>query len=221
MFTGIVTDVGSVRALTRDGRGGARLAVQCRYEALVLGESIAVDGACLTVAAKHTWGFDADASDETLARTTLGTYAPGRRVNLERALAVGDRLGGHIVSGHVDAVGRVRARTPAGGAERWSFSAPDAVLRYCAEKGSIAIDGTSLTINAVDTEGFEVMLIPHTVANTALGDRHVGAAVNLEADLLARYVARALESRAQPRDASPAPREGVDLALLARAGFLK
>lgn len=225
MFTGIVTEVGSVRSVARDGRGGARVAVQCSYPALVLGESIAVDGACLTVTKIYSWGFDADASEETLARTTLGTLAPGRAVNLERALALGERFGGHIVSGHVDAVGRVRERAPAGGAERWSFDAPWSVLRFCAEKGSITIDGTSLTVNAIDAKGFEVMLIPHSIANTALRDRRAGDSVNLEADLLARYVARALETRGaseeDPKASAGAKGSGLSLELLARAGFMK
>jgi|LNFM01.1.fsa_nt_gb riboflavin synthase len=212
MFTGIITAIGEVARVEPKAQE-ALLEIVCPYQALVLGESIAVDGVCLTVVAATGRGFTATASAETLARTTLGAKKSGDRVNLERALRVDDRLGGHIVAGHVDGVGRVRARITSGGeAERWQFDAPASVLKFIAEKGSIAIDGVSLTVNVVDSEGFEVTLVPFTLGHTTLGDKRAGAAINLEVDVLARYVARALEG--------VAPRGGVTADLLARAGFV-
>jgi riboflavin synthase len=214
MFTGIIQAVGAMRARVAAGPS-ATLVVQCPFERLALGESIAVDGVCLTVATILAGAFTASASAETLSRTTLGALSQGQRVNLERALAVGDRLGGHIVSGHVDGVGRVSRREDVGTAERVRFDAPPEVMRYVAEKGSIAIDGVSLTVNALHAQGFEVMLVPFTRDATALGDRRPGAAVNLEVDVIARYVARWLEGRGS--EASP---HGVTTDLLARHGFM-
>jgi riboflavin synthase len=212
MFTGIITAIGSVRRIERRG-AEATLELACPYDGLVLGESIAVDGTCLTVVTAPSGGFTATASLETLTRTTLGERRPGDRVNLERALRVDDRLGGHLVSGHVDGVGRVRARQPVGEAERWSFEAPAEVLRFIAEKGSITVDGVSLTVNAVGVDHFEVMLVPFTLGHTALGSKRAGTAVNLEVDVIARYVARLLEGSGS--------RGGVSLELLARAGFAR
>lgn len=221
MFTGIITQVGSVRAKTRNGASMA-IDVGCTYPRLELGESIAVDGVCLTVARVVTDGFVANMSAETLARSTLGELPVGAKVNLERALAVGDRLGGHIVAGHVDGVGRVASREAVTDAERWRFEAPPDVLRFIAVKGSVAVDGVSLTVNAVDPAAFEVMLVPFTLGATALGAKGKGSAVNLEVDVLARYVARALEAGGAPagggRDGGSG---GVTLELLARQGFLK
>jgi riboflavin synthase len=210
MFTGIITAIGSVRRVERRGEE-ATVELACPYEGLVLGESIAVDGTCLTVVTAPSGGFTAVASIETLSRTTLGERRTGDRVNLERALRVDDRLGGHIVSGHVDGVGRVSARVSVQDAERWSFHAERSVLRFIAEKGSITVDGVSLTVNAVSETGFEVMLVPFTLGHTTLGDKRAGSSVNLEVDVLARYVARILEGGAT--------RDGVTLDLLARAGF--
>ncbi|MDP3276492.1 MAG: riboflavin synthase [Deltaproteobacteria bacterium] len=212
MFTGIITAIGKVRALSVRA-SEAELEIECPYDALVLGESIAVDGVCLTVVTATVGGFTATASDETLNRSTLAKRSRGDRVNLERALRVDDRLGGHLVSGHVDGMGMVRSRTPVARAERWSFEAPPEVLRFIAEKGSITIDGMSLTVNAVQETSFDVMLVPFTLGHTALGEKRAGAQVNLEVDVIARYVARLLEGRA-------APRQGVTLETLARAGFL-
>ena len=191
MFTGIIQAVGAVRSTARSG-AGARLHVECPFAALQLGESVAVDGVCLTVTSVTDGGFTADASAETLARTTLGVRGPGTRVNLERALAVGDRLGGHIVSGHVDGVGELVAREAVGDAERFTFRAAPEVLRFVAEKGSITVDGVSLTVNGVAGERFDVMLVPFTQSATTLGVRRAGDRVNLEVDVIARYVARAL-----------------------------
>lgn len=197
MFTGIITGVG--RIATREARGGdLRLTVatgNLPFETPQLGESIAVNGVCLTVVAFDAASFQADVSTETLALTTLGRLADEAPVNLERALRASDRLGGHLVSGHVDGLGRVASITDDARAQRWRFEAPPALLRYIAKKGSICVDGVSLTVNAVDAEGFEVALVPHTVANTAFAAIGVGDAVNLEVDLVARYVERLLADR--------------------------
>ena len=197
MFTGLIAGVGHLAA--REMRGGdARLRVErgtLDCAGVELGESIAVNGVCLTVVAFDAGGFEADASNETLALTTLGDLPIGAALNLERALRADDRLGGHLVSGHVDGVGRVLQVQPDARAQRWRFAAPRSLSRYIAQKGSICIDGVSLTVNAVDDAGFEVALIPHTIAHTAFATTTVGAAVNLEVDLVARYVERLLTTR--------------------------
>ena len=197
MFTGLVQGIGTLAS--RDPRGGdARLrfdAGSLSFDDVVLGESIAVNGVCLTVVAFDRDGFEADASSETLAVTTLGNLAVGRPVNLERALRAGDRLGGHLVSGHVDGVGTVASITDDARAQRWRFTAPCPLLRYIAPKGSICVDGTSLTVNGVDDDGFDVALVPHTVAHTAFGATRPGDPVNLEVDQVARYVERLLQER--------------------------
>ena len=199
MFTGLIEGVGRLAA--REARGGdARLRIDAGtlpwleqgVEDIDLGESIAVNGVCLTVVAFDAQGFEADASNETLAITTLGALQVGRALNLERAMRPSDRLGGHMVSGHVDGVGRVLSAVEDARAQRWRFSAPAALLRYVAQKGSICVDGVSLTVNAVDAEGFEVALVPHTLSHTAFAQTRVGEAVNLEVDLVARYVERLL-----------------------------
>ena len=197
MFTGIIEGVGQLAV--HESRGGdARLIVNVGslpFDAVQLGESIAVNGVCLTVIAFDAGYFQADASNETLSLTTLDGLAPGSVVNLERAMRPTDRLGGHLVSGHVDGVGTVLDIQHDARAQRWRFAVPPALSRYIAKKGSICVDGVSLTVNEVDDEGFEVALIPHTVANTAFAQTAVGGAVNLEIDLLARYVERLLQSR--------------------------
>ena len=194
MFTGIIEGVGRLAAL--DIRGGdARLSIEAGslpFDDVRLGESIAVNGVCLTVVAFNAKYFEADASNETLSLTTLGLLKPGALVNLERAMRPTDRLGGHLVSGHVDGVGKVLGITPDARAQRWRFAAPQALMRYIAKKGSICVDGVSLTVNEVDDEGFEVALIPHTVVHTAFAQAAIGDAVNLEIDLVARYVERLL-----------------------------
>jgi len=192
MFTGLIQAVGRlVSADARDGDLRMRFATGALpFADAALGESIACNGVCLTVVAFDDGHFDADVSTETVARTTLGALAPGAAVNLERALRVGDRMGGHIVSGHVDGTGAVLSVVDEARGQRWRFSAPRALLRYIAEKGSIAVEGVSLTVNAVDDAGFEVMLVPHTLAHTGFGAMAPGAPVNLEIDTVARYVAR-------------------------------
>ena len=199
MFTGIIEGVG--RLATSERRGGdVRLTVEVGtlpFQAVQLGESIAVNGVCLTVVEFDATSFAADASNETLSLTTLGNLKPGDAVNLERAMRPTDRLGGHLVSGHVDGLGRVESIAEDARAQRWRFSAPATLLRYVAKKGSICVDGVSLTVNEVDESGFEVALIPHTVAHTRFADTRVGDAVNLEIDLVARYVERLLAGRTE------------------------
>lgn len=197
MFTGLIQGVGALRA--RDERGGdARLHVACGtlpFDNVALGESIAVNGVCLTVVEFGADSFAADASSETLGVTTLGTLPAGPALNLERALQAGDRLGGHLVSGHVDGIGHVLRIESDARAQRWRFSAPAPLRRYIAQKGSICVDGVSLTVNAVDDAGFEVALIPHTIACTAFAQTGIGDAVNLEVDFIARYVERIMQER--------------------------
>jgi len=198
MFTGIIEGVGRIAALEPRG-GDVRLRVEVGtlpFDAVQLGESIAVNGVCLTVVEFDAVSFAADASNETLSLTTLGRLEVGAPVNLERAMRPTDRLGGHLVSGHVDGVGRVLSITEDARAQRWRFAAPTVLLKYIAKKGSICVDGVSLTVNEVDAEGFEVALIPHTVSHTAFAQTRVGDAVNLEIDLVARYVERLLGANA-------------------------
>ncbi|HSN99548.1 MAG TPA: riboflavin synthase [Candidatus Nanopelagicales bacterium] len=196
MFTGLVEVIGVLRR--RGGAPVARAFVEASLGELVLGESISVNGACLTVDRIAPGGFECDMSPETLDRTTLGALSLGARVHLERATPLGGRMGGHMVLGHVDGIGRVRAVERAGMAMRLEVSAPADLARFLAPKGSVAIDGASLTLNSVGApqgEGvvFDVMLVPHTLGKTLLGELRPGAAVNLEVDVLARYVARQLE----------------------------
>ncbi len=199
MFTGLIEGVGQIAAL--EPRGGdvrLRIAVgTLPFADVALGESIAVSGVCLTVIEFDAGSFAADASTETLALTTLGGMGVGQAVNLERAMRPTDRLGGHLVSGHVDGVGRVLSIHDDARAQRWRFAAPSALSKYIATKGSICVDGVSLTVNAVDGEGFDVALIPHTVSHTAFSSTRVGDPVNLEIDLVARYVERLLSAREQ------------------------
>lgn len=197
MFTGIVTDLGRVRAIA--GEAERRLEIATAYETatIAIGASIACAGVCLTVVETGADWFAVEVSAETLARTTLGSWREGERVNLERPLRIGDELGGHLVLGHVDGVARVVSRTPAGDSQRFVFEAPADLAPFIAEKGSVALDGVSLTVNRVAGARFEVMLIPHTLAQTTFGARAAGDAVNLEVDVLARYVAR-LNARSGP-----------------------
>ena len=196
MFTGLVAATGVLAA--RSARGpGARLSLRANLDGgpLALGESIAVDGCCLSVAALVADGFEVDASAETLARTTLGRMPPGKVVNLERALLAGDRIGGHLAAGHVDGVGELVDRRPLGEAVAMTFSVPTNLARFVAEKGSIAVSGVSLTVNAVSSaDRFDVVIIPITLQKTSLVSLAPGDPVNLEVDLIARYVARLMEA---------------------------
>jgi riboflavin synthase len=202
MFTGIVEELGTVREIHRHD-GGARLEIEAATVTAdaAVGDSIAVNGCCVTVVERGDRWWAADAVIETLNRTALGALEVGEPVNLERPLRPTDRLGGHLVQGHVDAVGRVDARTPLpDGSTLFTFSAPADVLRYVIEKGSVAVDGISLTVAAMSDQAFDVAVIPHTLAVTALGHKDTGAPVNIEVDLIAKYVERLL---------TPISREGI------------
>ncbi|HKS79287.1 MAG TPA: riboflavin synthase [Gaiellaceae bacterium] len=192
MFTGIVRELGTV-----DAFGGSRLVVAAPETAagVAVGDSVSIAGVCLTVVAAEEGRLAFDVVPETLSRTALSRLERGDRLNVEPSLRVGDPLGGHVVQGHVDAVGAVRSVTPEGESRRVWVDAPGAIVRYCLEKGSIAVDGVSLTVAALDDEGFEVALIPHTLAVTTLGDLKTGDEVNLEVDVLAKVVERLVEAR--------------------------
>ncbi len=193
MFTGIITDIGHVLALENRGDLRARIATGYDISGIEIGASIASDGVCLTVVDKGTdpqgW-YDVDISAETVSKTSLAAWVVGKRVNLERALKVGDELGGHIVSGHVDGVALIVAMTDEGDSTRVTLEAPDNLGRFIAPKGSVALNGTSLTVNEVDGARFGINFIPHTKSVTTWGDAAVGDRVNLEVDTMARYVAR-------------------------------
>jgi riboflavin synthase len=201
MFTGIVTDLGEVVAVKSRAEGLHHVKIACHYDraSIADGSSIACNGVCLTVVGAgaddgHSW-FAADAGAETLAVTTAGKWRHGTRLNLERALKVGDELGGHIVAGHVDGIAELVARVDLPDMARLTFRAPRLLSRFIAAKGSVALDGVSLTVNEVDGDRFSVLIIPHTLQVTTFGALHAGDAVNLEVDLMARYAARLLESR--------------------------
>ncbi len=197
MFTGIVEATGTVRTLV-SGKMSARLTVEADdfLAGVRVGDSLAVNGVCLTVTRLAGNAFEADLSIETLERTTLGRLRPGVAVNLEKPLALGDRLGGHLVQGHVDGVGRIEGRRRDGDARWLEIAAPPALMRYVVEKGSIAVDGVSLTVAAVSADRFTACLVPHTCAVTTLGALGPGAPVNLEVDVLAKYVERLVAYRA-------------------------
>jgi len=201
MFTGIVTDVGEVLAVTPRAEGLTRIKVACRYEraSLVEGASIACAGVCLTVVSAgeesgRAW-FDVDAAAETLRVTTASQWRVGTRINLERPLKVGDELGGHMVAGHVDGVAALAKREDLTDSARMTFAAPDELMRFIAPKGSVALDGISLTVNTVERDTFSVMIIPHTLHVTTFGALRAGGPVNLEIDTLARYAARLAQMR--------------------------
>jgi riboflavin synthase len=199
MFTGLVEKCGTVETLTPDGHGGIRLRIRENAIApgLVLGESVAVNGACLTVVEIDSGTFDFQVGPESLQRTNLGQLQLGSRVNLERSLKVGDRLGGHFVQGHVDALGTILSRERSGEWEMVWFSCPREMTRLMVEKGSIAVDGVSLTLVEVREDRFLIMLIPHTLHETTLGTKSVGDPVNLEADMIAKHVEKLFGSRTE------------------------
>ena len=196
MFTGIITAVGRVRSVDPISAGrDMRLVIeQAWVEPPAIGASIACSGCCLTAVELGPDWFAVDASAETLAHTVLGSWQPGSRVNLERSLRVGDELGGHLVSGHVDAVGEVLSRTPENGSTRFRIRVPAALARFIAVKGSVAVNGISLTVNQVEGDVFGVNIIPHTLDQTDLNGLQPGSHVNIEIDTLARYVARLAET---------------------------
>jgi riboflavin synthase len=212
MFTGLVQDMGEVERVISGGMTDVWIRTALGAQGFALGESIAVDGACLTVVERGGESFRVQAAPETLRRTTLGAVHPGSRVNLERALALGDRLGGHLVSGHVDAVSEVLETRPEGGSWVMSFRLPPELAPFFIEKGSVCIDGISLTVNTVGTDRFSVQLIPETQERTTLQSKGVGARVNLEADMIGKYVARLVSLRQGPGG-------GLTEAVLKAAGF--
>jgi riboflavin synthase len=201
MFTGITTDIGEVVAMRQQAEGLRRLTVACAYPraSIALGASIACSGVCLTVVETGEHGgrttFAVDAAAETLRMTTVGTWRAGTRLNLERALKVGDELGGHIVAGHADGIAELIAREDLTEMARLTLRNPRPLMRFVATKGSVALDGVSLTVNEVTAETFAVLIIPHTLAVTTLGAAKPGTMMNLEIDLMARYAARLLETR--------------------------
>ena len=221
MFTGIIEETGTVRSVT-GGADGAVLDIGASrvLEGTREGDSIAVNGVCLTVS-PGSGHFRASVMPETLRRTSLGSLRPGSKVNLERAMLCGGRFGGHIVTGHVDACGRIASVTADGIARLLKVSVPGSVLKYIAVKGSVTLDGTSLTVSGVDSDGLTVSLIPHTMASTTLGLLHTGSPVNVEVDLLARYLERLLPgcgTGAEP--SADAPQEkGLTLEFLKENGF--
>ncbi|NVZ08574.1 riboflavin synthase [Allochromatium humboldtianum] len=219
MFTGIIQSVGLIQRLEPRG-GDVRLSIdtgKLPLDGVVLGDSIAVNGVCLTAVALTERGFAADVSRETLTLTTLGALKPGSRVNLEKALTLSTPLGGHLVSGHVDGVGTLLERHEDARSWRLRIQAPDELARYIAHKGSICIDGASLTVNRVEGAVFELNIVPHTIQETIIGDYRPGSRVNLEVDLIARYLERLLlgEQAANPQAS------GLTLQFLAEHGFVK
>lgn len=217
MFTGIVEEVGRVRRILAGAQSG-EIAIAATHvlEGTRIGDSIAVDGVCLTVTSLASDGFTADATPETLRRSTLGALAPNAPVNLERAMLAGGRFGGHIVQGHVDATGTLRAVKAEGNARMLWIDAPASVLALVAEKGSIAVDGVSLTVASLDSAGFSIAMIPHTGQATALLQKRPGSRVNLETDVLAKYVQRLLHPDPPP---GGSPKKELTLAFLQENGF--
>jgi riboflavin synthase len=218
MFTGIIQAVGSIALIERKG-GDACLRINAGaldMSDVQLGDSIAVNGVCLTAIEHNANGFNADVSGETLKRTTLGNLSTGSRVNLEKALTPSSRLGGHLVSGHVDGVGEVVERSAEARSVRFRIRAPAALARYIAGKGSICLDGVSLTVNAVDGALFDINIVPHTLQSTTLGEVQPGCRVNLEVDLIARYLERLMLGE-RAADTTPA----ITPAFLAEHGFLR
>lgn len=218
MFTGIVEEVGAITALDK-GPSLARMTILAStvLDGLKIGESVSVNGVCLTVVALGERTFTVDAAAETLAVTTLGDLAVGAPVNLERAMKLDQRLGGHLVAGHVDGIGAVRARRQEGDTTFLTIEAPPDVLRYCIHKGSITVDGISMTINEVADRTVGIAVIPHTAKVTTLGHKNVGDRVNLESDLIGKYVERLLQERGQP---SPKPAPVIDREYLQKRGLI-
>jgi len=197
MFTGIVTDIGEVVAVEQRAEGLRRLTIACAYDpaTIAIGASICCAGVCMTVVATGAKDFSVDAAAETLRLTTVGRWKKGTRVNLERALKIGDELGGHLVSGHVDGLAELIAREDLTDMANLNLRAPKPLARFIAQKGSVALDGVSLTVNDVTADSFSVLIIPHTLKVTTLGALKQGDSLNLEVDVMARYAARLMESR--------------------------
>lgn len=215
MFTGITEEIGIIRAVRRSACASVlSIGASLVLSDLRIGDSVAVNGVCLTATGKDAWGFTADVMHETLNRSSLGRLVPGSRVNLERAMAADGRFGGHIVSGHIDGTGRITARRQDGSAVWYTVEAVPTLLQYMVEKGSVAIDGVSLTIAAVTETDFSVSLIPHTAGVTILGGKRPGDVVNLETDVIGKYVEKLL----RPKQGT-GPAGGITLEFLAGNGF--
>jgi len=218
LFTGLIQDIGIVQTVERS-RGGTQVTIATRLDLsrIRVGDSVAVDGACLTVLKKADAAFSVEVSEETLRRSTLGRIQTGQAVNLEESLRLSDPLGGHLVSGHVDGTGQILRILPEGNATRYSFGFPAPMSRYLIEKGSVAVDGISLTIADLDDHGFHTVVLPHTARSTTLGRKKVGDRVNLENDLIAKYVEKFMQSR----EGVLKQKTSIDAAFLAEHGFLK
>ncbi len=221
MFTGIIEGLGTVKSLTR-AAGGLRMGIEADFsvDKIKIGDSIAVSGACLTLVHFQDNIFEVDVAPETLVKTTLGQAKRGDKVNLERALRLGDRLDGHMVTGHVDGVGVVKARRPLANAMLFVFGVPEALLRYIVQKGSVAVDGISLTVNACKRGAFDVSIIPHTAKMTTMGFMKVGDSVNIETDIIGKYVERFTRHFANQYTGTENKASPIDETLLTKAGFM-
>ena len=220
MFTGIIEGLGTIKAIMPMA-GGLRMRIQADFpiEGLKIGDSIAVSGACLTAVTFERQAFEVDVSPETMGKTTLGQAKVGDKVNLEQALRFGDRLGGHLVSGHIDGVGVIRDKRPVANAVIFAFEVPESLARYIVAKGSIAVDGISLTVNACDRTSFEVSIIPHTAKVTTVGFKKAGDRVNIETDMIGKYIERFTRPFTGGRQ-KDSGRSSVSKALLAETGFM-
>ena len=221
MFTGIIEGLGTVKSLSRMA-GGLRMGIEADFhmDKIKVGDSIAVSGACLTVVHFQDNIFEVDVAPETLSKTTLGQAKVGDRVNLERALRLGDRLDGHLVTGHVDCVGVVQAKRAVANATVFSFGVSEALSRYVVQKGSVAVDGISLTVNACKKGTFEVSIIPHTAKMTTMGFKKVGDPVNIETDMIAKYVERFTQPFANGYTDTKDTTSSIDETLLTKTGFM-
>lgn len=221
MFTGIIEGLGTVISLTR-AAGGLRMGIEADFsvDKIKIGDSIAVSGACLTLVHFQDNIFEVDVAPETLLKTTLGKAKRGDKFNLERALRLGDRLDGHMVTGHVDGVGVVKARRPLANAMLFAFGVPEALLRYIVQKGSVAVDGISLTVNACKRGAFDVSIIPHTAKMTTMGFKKVGDSVNIETDIIGKYVERFTRHFANQYTETENKASPIDETLLTKTGFM-
>jgi len=220
VFTGIIEGLGTIKSLTPMA-GGLRMAIKADFpiEKIGLGDSVAVSGTCLTSVGFKNQIIEVDVAPETLSRTTLGQARVGAKVNLEQALRFGDRLGGHLVSGHIDGIGVIKAKQPMSNAIIFGFEVPEDLSRYIVEKGSVAVDGISLTVNSCDRKSFEVSIIPHTAKVTTLGHRKVGDRVNIETDMIGKYVEQ-FTRPFEKRETRENGQSSVNASFLAEAGFL-
>ena len=221
MFTGIIEGLGTIDAMRPAGQG-KRLTIASDYalDQTKIGDSIAVNGACLTVVKLNGKKFEVDLSPETLSASTFDTAKRGDRVNLERAMRLSDRIDGHLVSGHIDGVGVIKQREKLGNAIMITIDVPEALTRYMIHKGSVAVDGISLTINTCEPKSFTVSIIPHTAQITTVGLKQNGDAVNIETDMIGKYVERFTSGDSNPRDEKPKASSGVTMESLAKSGFL-